>query len=149
MKTQPKQCKDTGESDTDFTEKNQIAAGMALKPIGEINRELPPVLHSAASAANTPGYNIDDIPEDVRKNMVGYENMETEWLLINILEAEGDRCPVDKIILALWLRYKKKIERTKVIQRLRSLVKDGYVTQESGKRGIYSLTEKGRTPREG
>ncbi len=56
----------------------------------------------------------------------------------------SDACTVDKLVITLWLTYKKQIDRMKIISRLRSLTKQNYVLKHEKTRGIYSLTPQGK-----
>ena len=103
-----------------FTEKNETAQALAIK---EEN------LKAAKSE-------LDDVPEEVRAQLVGADDMIAEERLLRVL-ATGQPFTVDKIILALWHGFKHSEPRGKVITRLRILVKRGLVAKHPTQRSVY------------
>lgn len=98
-----------------------------------------------------PAENLDDyprlpenLPDEVKKNLVNYESYELEQRLMKILSSGYSVYSVDKIILALHYQHHVVIERMKVIRHLRTLIRYGLVSKREGSRGDYSLTQRGR-----
>ena len=87
---------------------------------------------------------LDDVPEDVRKNIKGYEKMLLDEQLMKILYVKGCAVKVDDIVFGMWLSFKKQIDRMTVIRRLNDLVTQEKVDRIEGKRGWYRLTDMGR-----
>lgn len=101
-----------------------------------------------SSAATTPTtlispVDVNDLPDDVKKNLIGFDTMELDQLLLNILNTPGHIYTVDRIILTMWISYQKKYDRMLVIRRLRSLTHQGFVSKQARTRGIYAITEAG------
>lgn len=87
----------------------------------------------------------ENLPDEVKKNLVNYESYELEQRLLKILDTGCTVYSVDKIILALHYQHQLVIDRMKVIRHLRTLIKFGLATKREGTRGDYSLTERGKT----
>lgn len=91
----------------------------------------------------TPPINIDDIPEDVRANLIGFDTLELDQMLMAILGGGQAFYSVDNIVLTLWLKYQKKHDRMLIMRRLRALCHSGMVYKIERTRGSYSLTGDG------
>lgn len=100
-----------------------------------------PSIQPAPPVLETP---VDDIPEDVRKQMIGLERMELDQQLIRILATPGHIYSVDRIVLSLWLVFSRKCPRETIQARLRSMVKAGYLTKDPRGRGIFTIIEEGK-----
>ena len=130
--------------DKDFAEKNDIATGMAVPPKpGQVSdladRNLPPVTPTSSTASL-----VEDLPDDVKANLIGYDRMELEETLLKILATPGAVFTVDRIILTLWHNHKRKEERMRVIARLRALVSTGLAEKRPGSRGTYTISAAGK-----
>jgi hypothetical protein len=93
--------------------------------------------HTAAVASQPQS--ILDLPEDVKKNIVGYEDMELDEMLLKILAIHTAATSADRIIMLLYTTYQKQPKREKVLARLRGLEKAGSVKKVEGVRSMYSL----------
>lgn len=91
---------------------------------------------------------ILDIPDDVKKNIVGYDDMELEQLLLKCLASYAHPINVDRIILTLWVNHKRQADRTKVMALLRVMAAGALIEKLPGARGTYSITEAGKQARE-
>lgn len=110
------------DSDAEFQEQNMAAQkGAATTPIPEQQKS------------------ILDLPEEVRKNIVGFEDMETDEYIRRILRGHTKPINVDRIVILLYTDYKRSINRGKLLARLRTMVEEGEITKEEGARGLYSL----------
>ena len=109
----------------------------------------PPCLQTRSSAlpiANKPlsencekSQSIVNLPEEVKKNIVGYEDMELEELVLAILGQYQGHISVDRIILKLWGDYQKSPARAKVLARLRMLESESIISKQDGTKGNYKL----------
>ena len=107
----------------EFAKKNEKAVTMALpdapKPAG------------------------DDLPEEVKNQLIGYAEIELERQLFDCLATFGNRhVTVDKIVLSLWTRHKKVEPRNKLIRMLNCMAKTGLIVKEHSPRG-YRISEDG------
>lgn len=89
------------------------------------------------AASNHPE-SILGLPDDVKKNIVGYEDMELDELLLRIIGSFSAALPTDRIILYLYTTYQKAPPRAKVLARLRLLCASGVIFKKEGIRGTYS-----------
>jgi hypothetical protein len=106
----------------DFQEKAEAAAGMAVK----------------ADAPATPS-EYDDLPDEVKKQLIGYEDIELEKQLFDIVSTQTKGViTVDKVIVALYHRHKKVIDRNKVLRTLNAMADDSRIVKHQSPRG-YSL----------
>ena len=115
----------TRKPDPAFAEKNEAAQAIALTATEN---------HNAASSE------LDDVPEEVRAQLIGAGDMIAEERLQAVLST-GQPFTLDKIILALWHGFKHSEPRGKVQQRLRKLQKLGVVKQHPNLRSVYQLAE--------
>lgn len=119
----------------------------AEAPVGNLGES--PVLPDAGSASSAtttrPAQAITDIPDEVKSQMVGYAQMELELLLLKCLNAYPHPVNVDRIILTLWYNHQQKKDRMSVIRCLRILSKDGRANKIDGTRGLYQITDLGKT----
>lgn len=125
-------------TENNFEENNEIATAESV-----IDPQYVPFLSTGSSAGAYEAEGILDIPDDVKKSLIGYENMEMDSILLEIVGSFSSSVSVDKIILALWHRHKKKIERMKLIRRLRMMAADGIIEKVDGTRGNYIITQAG------
>lgn len=106
----------------DFAEKNEVATGLSLP------NAPPPSME-------------DDLPEEVKKQLVGYSEMELEKTIIDSLSAAGTGViTVDKIVLSLWHRHKRVVERPKLIRTLNLLAERNIIIKNDSPRG-YRMPE--------
>ncbi len=82
---------------------------------------------------------IIDLPEEVKKNLVGYGDMELDEYLLAILRQYQGHISVDRIILKLWGDFKQSPARAKVLARLRLLDEAGHILKQEGTKGNYTL----------
>lgn len=83
----------------------------------------------------------DDIPEEVKSQLIGYADIELERQLFDCLATFGTRhTTVDKLVLSLWTRHKKVVERNKMIRMLNSMAQTGLIVKEDIPRG-YRMPE--------
>lgn len=121
-----------------FAESTEIANAIAVAPVPAEGKEygISPgkhvIDHSPAHSS------LEDVPQEVRDQLSGYDDMIAEERLLKVLES-GGQFTLDKIILALWHRFKHSEPRNKVITRLRSLTKLHLVNKVPGARSIYQL----------
>lgn len=88
---------------------------------------------------NAPAPEYDDLPEEVKKQLIGYEDIELEKQLFDCVTTAGKGViNVDKIIVALWHRHKKVADRNKVLRTLNAMVEHGIIIKHQSPRG-YSL----------
>ena len=105
----------------DFQEKAETAAAMQLPD------------------AEEPSY--DDLPDEVKKQLIGYDDIELENQLFDIVKTMTKSViTVDKIIVALYHRHKRVADRNKVLRMLNSMADTGKIKKHASPRG-YSLPE--------
>ncbi len=90
---------------------------------------------------------ISSLPDEVKKNLRGYENMMLDEQIISILGQYQGYISVDRIILKLWEDYKVSPLRAKVLAHLRLLDTAGQVIKQEGTKGNYELAK--RNPNNG
>jgi hypothetical protein len=105
-----------------FAEKNEAAQAIALEK----------------ENLTAAGSELDDVPEEVRNQLVGADDMIAEERLLKVL-ANCQPFTLDKIILALWHGFKHTEPRGKVQTRLNKLVKRGVVAKHPTQRSVYQL----------
>lgn len=112
-------------------EKPQVAANASQDNFEKKNES---VVNLALPDAPPPAG--DDIPEDVKKQLIGYADIELERELYECLATFGTRhTTVDKLVLSLWARYKKVVARGKMIRMLNSMVQTGLIVKQDSPRG--------------
>lgn len=85
----------------------------------------------------------DDLPDDVKQQLKGYSDISLESELLDCVQTAsitGSLVIVDKIILLLWYRHKRKAERMKVIRTLNSMASRNIIKKQSSPRG-YSVMQ--------
>lgn len=87
---------------------------------------------------------ILELPDDIKKNLVGFEDMEMEQLLLKSLAHYPHPINVDRVILTLWFNHEKKADRHSVMRRLRLMTVSGLVQKYEGVRGTYAITDQGK-----
>lgn len=95
-------------------------------------------LSVALQNASSAVAKLDDVPESVRAQLTGYDDMIADERLLAVL-GSYQQFTLDKIILALWHRFQHTEDRQKVIARLRLLCKRGLVDKVQGCRSVYVL----------
>lgn len=113
-----------------FTELNNEATRMAIVNPNSVTESPEPPFDG-------PG-NLESVPEEVRKNMTGYDAMIAKERIMEIL-MNGRQASVDKIILALWHKHKFTADRPKIIGYLRQLCKERALEQVQGQRSVYRI----------
>lgn len=103
-----------------FEEKNEAAQALAVEK-------------ENLTAARSE---LDDLPQEVRAQLVGADDMIAEDRLLQVL-ANGQSFTLDKIIIALWHGFKHTEPRHKVQSRLRKLEKRGLVKKHPTLRSVY------------
>ena len=88
--------------------------------------------------------NVTELPEEVKKNLVGYADMELDHMLIKTLKLFPHPVKVDWIIMTLWISFQYQVDRKKVIARLKKMADDGLASKVAGTKGTYELTEAGK-----
>lgn len=100
----------------DFTEKAQAASAMAIKN-------------------NTPA--LDDIPEELKAQLIGVEHIELENQVYDAVAAlSPGNVTVNKVIMAIYERHKKIAERGKTLRILNALAGDGKLVKNISPRGF-------------
>ncbi len=101
----------------------------------------------APTAAKSGSVILEALPDDVKKALTDCtaEKFEHEQLVLKCLGYYPHPINVDKIILTLWFKHQTKIDRMKVIARLRDMKADGNVAKIDGTRSLYRLTDQGRS----
>lgn len=134
-----------------FGEKNDIAIGMAIPDHRVQNMPLRDIENIATKheiivvkQQDIPKDPILSLPDDVKKNMIGYEDMELDQYILRALNSYADYITVDKLVLTLWFQFTRKADRMKLIKRLRILQKENKVAKASLRRGLYQITENGK-----
>lgn len=90
--------------------------------------------------ADEPDYAT--LPDEVKKQLKGYEDIELEMQLLDIIKNMSKSViTVDKIIVALYHRHKKVIDRSRVLRRLNAMTAAGKIMKNASPRG-YSLQNK-------
>lgn len=97
---------------------------------GEVHYQSPP---------NAKKPTILDLPDEVKKNIVGYEDQALDEMLRQILRSFTAAVSVDRVIPLLWTLYQQQPTRAKVMQRLRLLALSGEVQKVDGIRSHYRL----------
>lgn len=104
----------------EFEEKAEITAKMALP-------------------ADAPEPDYNDLPDELKKQLIGYEDIELENQLFDIVKTMTKSViTVDKIIVALYHRHKKVVDRNKVLRTLNAMAAAGKIAKHASPRG-YSL----------
>lgn len=81
----------------------------------------------------------DELPESVRKQLIGYEDIELQDQLVDCVNAIGALASVDKIFVALYKRHKREdLDRAKVIRTLNILAAEGRLIKNNSPRGYRS-----------
>lgn len=96
-----------------------------------------------------PSDSILDLPDDVKANIVGYEDMALDEMITGVLSRYMRGTTCDRIIQQLWTQYRQNPLRAKVMQRLRGLIRFGNIEKVEGMRSMYRLVraiEQGATP---
>lgn len=142
-----------------FAENNEITVGMAIPDHAAQNRMPQPELYDTGIATisgveldktvsevgRIPRKDsIDSLPDDVKSNIVGFADMEMDQTLLKVLMQFQYPINTDRVIMTLYFSFQKKMERTKVMRRLRMMTEEGLVYKTEGKRGLYSITDAGR-----
>ncbi len=133
-------------AEKEFEENNEIAQMAAAPKHAFQNMDIGTAhfgrLDEKEATINTSG--VEDLPDDVKQNLSGYDSMQLSELLLKCLAAFPHPINTDRIIITLWVSHRHKEERTKVIRHLRALSSMGSVIKQEGTRGMYSLTDQGR-----
>ena len=94
---------------------------------------------AAMALPKAPAPEYDDLPEDVKKQLIGYDDIELEKQLFDCVSTAGKGViNVDKIIVAMWHRHKKVADRNKALRTLNAMVENGSIIKHQSPRG-YSL----------
>lgn len=80
---------------------------------------------------------VFDLPDEVKRNIVGYDDLELDEMLTRILGCFTAPVTCDRIIQVLWQKYKRTTDRAKVIARLRLLSSNGQIKKVEGSRSTY------------
>lgn len=87
---------------------------------------------------------LSDLPEEVRNQLTGYGDIELQNQLIDCLHSQGGKANVDKLIIALWYRHKRKdVTRIKAYGMLNELATEGTLRKYSSPRGTYEIINLG------
>jgi hypothetical protein len=151
----------TVDNSAEFDQKNEIAQGMAIPEVSEVSSAAAPGIGTEENQAGRdappdslpvspvdptkPGDHIFALPDDVKESIIGYDVLEEETYLLKVLGLFPHAIKVDRILMTLWIKHQKKIERTKCLQRLRKLTADGYAFKVEGKLSSYGITDEGRS----
>lgn len=94
----------------------------------------------AGTAETQP--DLSDLPEEVRNQLTGYGDIELQNQLIDCLQSQGGKANVDKLIIALWYRHKRKdVTRIKAYGMLNELATEGTLRKYSSPRGTYEIID--------
>lgn len=120
----------------DFAEKNATAQGLAIPHAPRLTVE---------PEATGQNVSVIDLPDEVKKNLVGYADMELDQLLIKTLKLFPHAVKIDRVIMTLWLNFQYQADRQRVIKRLKMMKDDGMVSKIEGTKGTYELTDHGKS----
>lgn len=85
---------------------------------------------------DAPAAEVDDLPESVRKQLIGYGEIELKTQLADCVSAIATLATVDKIIVALYKRHKRAdLDRAKIIRVLNLMVAEGALVKNNSPRG--------------
>lgn len=88
-------------------------------------------------AADEPNY--DDLPEELKKQLIGYDDIELENQLFDVVKTMTKSViTVDKVMVAMYHRHKKVVDRNKVLRTLNAMAIAGRIQKHASPRG-YSL----------
>lgn len=78
----------------------------------------------------------DELPDAVKKQLIGYAEIELENQLIDCVHAIGSLATVDKLVVALYKRHRREdLDRAKIIRTLNALAADGRIQKQTSPRG--------------
>lgn len=139
-----------------FEELNQAAVGLAIPTRRDLSPQIhgwvPQTIEAGHIVVNSPSITITekdsilDLPDEVKKNLVGYDQMELETLISNIFKLYNHPITVDRIVTTLWHNHKKSPDRGKVIRTVRQLVSYGVVAKVGGTKATYTLAMRATPP---
>lgn len=84
-----------------------------------------------------------DIPQQVKDEMIAFENVEIEQMILDVLMQRAGYANTDTIIFMLWDKKRKKVERTRLQRRLKSLCDQLLLEKQPKPRGFWKLTATG------
>ena len=83
-----------------------------------------------------------NLPEEVRKNIIGFEDMEMDEMLTRILTAYTAAISCDRIMQLLWTTYQRAPDRAKVLTRLRHMAKHKQIVKGEGRSMFQAIHPK-------
>lgn len=84
------------------------------------------------------------VPQSVRDELVSAENVEIEEQVLKVLLGRGGYANVDTLVIELWRTFGKKVERTRLRRRLKSLCTQRLLVGMKQPRSFFELTDTGR-----
>lgn len=125
------------DSDSDFAEKQDAAAGIGSTDAKNTVNAGPYKVDPPQGAIAGQPESILDLPDEVKKNIVGYEDMELDEMLLRLLGGSQGAITCDRLIQLLWVKFKRNPSRTKVMARLRFLSAANSIEKMEGCRSMY------------